>query len=77
MVQMSSTESDSDQSDTRHDLVLMLAELPEKQRLAIEHTRLQGLSIAQTAAATGQSEAAVKVNVHRGLKALSERWASA
>ena len=72
-----STESDSDHSDTRHDLVLMLAELPEKQRLAIEHTRLQGLSIAQTAAATGQSEAAVKVNVHRGLKALSERWASA
>ena len=72
-----STESDSDHSDTRHDLVLMLAELPEKQRVAIEHTRLQGLSIAQTAAATGQSEAAVKVNVHRGLKALSERWASA
>ena len=72
-----STESDSDHSDTRHDLVLMLAELPEKQLVAIEHTRLQGLSIAQTAAATGQSEAAVKVNVHRGLKALSERWASA
>ena len=72
-----STGSDSDHSDTRHDLVLILAELPEKQRLAIEHTRLQGLSIAQTAAATGQSEAAVKVNVHRGLKALSARWASA
>lgn len=72
-----STESDSDHSDSRHDLVLMLAELPEKQRVAIEHTRLQGLSIAQAAAATGQSEAAVKVNVHRGLKALSQRWAGA
>jgi RNA polymerase sigma-70 factor (ECF subfamily) len=71
-----STESDSANSDTRHDLGLMLAQLPEKQRAAIEHTRLQGLSIAQTAAATGQSEAAVKVNVHRGLKALSERWSS-
>jgi RNA polymerase sigma-70 factor (ECF subfamily) len=72
-----STESASGNSDTRHDLALMLAELPEKQRVAIEHTRLQGLSIAQTAATTGQSEAAVKVNVHRGLKTLSERWASA
>lgn len=72
-----STGSDSDHCDTRHDLALILAQLPEKQRLAIEHTRLKGLSIAQTAAATGQSEAAVKVNVHRGLKALSARWASA
>jgi RNA polymerase sigma-70 factor (ECF subfamily) len=55
----------------------MLADLPEKQRVAIEHTRLQGLSIAQTAAATGQSEAAVKDNVHRPLKTLSARWTSA
>ena len=68
------TESESTDSDSRHDLSLMLAELPEKQRLAIEHTRLHGLSVAQTAAATGQSEAAVKVNVHRGLKTLKERW---
>ena len=71
-----STESDSAGSESRHDLALMLADLPEKQRLAIEHTRLQGLSIVQTATALGQSEAAVKVNVHRGLKTLSERWAN-
>ena len=72
-----STDSDSADSDSRHDLGFMLAQLPDKQRQAIECTRLQGLSIAQTAAATGQSEAAVKVNVHRGLKALSERWSQA
>jgi RNA polymerase sigma-70 factor (ECF subfamily) len=45
--------------------------------LAIEHTRLKGLSIAQTASLIGQSEAAVKVNVHRGLKTLSQRWGNA
>jgi RNA polymerase sigma-70 factor (ECF subfamily) len=72
-----STESESADCDSRHDLSLMLAELPEKQRLAIEHTRLQGLSIAQTASLMGQSEAAVKVNVHRGLKTLSQRWGTA
>ena len=77
LTDMLSTESSSEQSNTRHDLALMLADLPEKQRVAIEHTRLQGLSIAQTAAATGQSEAAVKVNVHRALKTLSARWTSA
>lgn len=71
------TEPESADCDSRHDLQRMLAGLPDKQRAAIEHTRLQGLSIAQAAAATGQSEAAVKVNVHRGLKALSQRWAGA
>jgi RNA polymerase sigma-70 factor (ECF subfamily) len=71
------TDSTHSDSDTRHDLDKMLAQLPDKQRLAIEHTRLHGASIAQTALLTGQSEAAVKVNVHRGLKALSKQWSTA
>lgn len=71
------SEDDNNDCDSRHDLAQMLAHLPDKQRLAIEHTRLQGLSIAQTASLTGQSEAAVKVNVHRGLKTLSQRWGTA
>ena len=33
--------------------------------------KLEGLSVAETARATGMSEAAVKVGVHRGLKALA------
>lgn len=53
-----------------------LALLPEKQRTAIECTRLQGLSIDETASMTGQSVAAVKVNIHRGLKFLASRHAS-
>ncbi len=33
--------------------------------------KLEGLSVAEAARATGMSEAAVKVGVHRGLKALA------
>jgi RNA polymerase sigma-70 factor, ECF subfamily len=35
---------------------------------------LQGLSISETAERTGQSEASVKVNIHRGLKTLMAKW---
>ena len=45
-----------------------------RQREAIEHTRLMGLSITETAERTGQSEASVKVNIHRGLKTLMAKW---
>ena len=66
--------SENEVADSRRDLSHMLTLLPDKQRLAIEHTKLQGLSITETATLTGQSEAAVKVNVHRGLKALATQW---
>lgn len=66
--------SDAQALDSQSDLGHMLNRLPEKQRVAIEHTKLQGLSVSETAALTGQSEAAVKVNVHRGLKALTQQW---
>ena len=67
-------DNDAHASETQRDLGQMLAALPAKQRAAIEHTRLQGLSISETARLTGQSEASVKVNVHRGLKALMAKW---
>jgi RNA polymerase sigma-70 factor (ECF subfamily) len=50
----------------------MLSELPDKQRLPIEHTKLEGRSVAEAAQLTGQTEASVKVNIHRGLKDLRE-----
>ncbi|MFZ2989999.1 sigma-70 family RNA polymerase sigma factor [Ideonella sp.] len=62
---------ETDASDARRDLSTLLAQLPDKQRLPIVHTRLEGLSVAETAARTGLSESAVKVGVHRGLKALA------
>ena len=47
----------------------------------IEHaaqvrTQLEGLSVVETARLTGLSESAVKVGIHRGLKALAARFRS-
>lgn len=63
--------SDHDADDARRDLGKLLEQLPDRQRLPIVHMKLEGLSVAETARATGMSEAAVKVGVHRGLKALA------
>lgn len=54
----------------RRDVLKLLGTLPERQRLPILHTQIEGLSVADTARLTGMSEAAVKVGVHRGLKVL-------
>ena len=51
---------------------LLLDELPAKQRDAIRCVKIEGLSIAEAAAQTGQSESSVKVGIHRGLKELEK-----
>ncbi|MBP1850144.1 sigma-70 family RNA polymerase sigma factor [Rhizobium halophytocola] len=56
----------------RLDVERLLDTLPERQRQLIRDVRLEGQSIADTAARTGQSESAVKVGVHRALKALAD-----
>jgi len=63
--------SDNDAADARRDLGKLLEQLPDRQRLPIVHMKLEGRSVAEAARATGMSEAAVKVGVHRGLKALA------
>jgi len=63
--------SDTEASDARRDLTKLLERLPERQRMPIIRMKLEGLSVIETARATGMSEAAVKVSVHRGLKALA------
>lgn len=65
--------SDAEASDARHDLRELLEQLPERQRLPIIHMKLGGLSVAEAARVTGMSESAVKVGVHRGLKALAAK----
>ena len=45
--------------------------IPEKQAEVIAMVKIEGLSIAEASAATGQSESLVKVNIHRGLKKMS------
>ena len=57
--------------DARRDLAKLLEKLPDRQRLPIVHTKLEGRSVVEAARLTGMSEAAVKVGVHRGLKALA------
>jgi RNA polymerase sigma-70 factor (ECF subfamily) len=65
--------TDADGSDARRDVAKLLDTLPDRQRLPIVHMKLTGLSVAETARLTGMSESAVKVNVHRGLKALAAK----
>jgi RNA polymerase sigma-70 factor (ECF subfamily) len=62
---------DTEASDARRDVAKLLATLPDRQRLPIVHVKLEGLSVAEAARLTGMSESAIKVGVHRGMKALA------
>lgn len=55
------------------DVASLLATLPSKQEEAIRLTKLDGYSVEEAAAMTGQSPSGIKVGVHRGLKALAAR----
>jgi RNA polymerase sigma-70 factor, ECF subfamily len=59
--------------DAKRDVMTLLDELPVKHREAILWVKIEGLSVAEAAKKTGQSESLIKVNIHRGLKALAER----
>ncbi|MEG1116259.1 MAG: sigma-70 family RNA polymerase sigma factor [Janthinobacterium sp.] len=63
--------ADAEAAEASRDLGKLLATLPAQQRGAIVHTKLDGWSVRDTAAAMAISEASVKVAVHRGLKALA------
>ena len=47
-----------------------VATLTPKQREAVELVKLRGLSVAEAASTSGQSQGAIKVNVHRALQVL-------
>lgn len=66
-------ESDEEAAHARRDVDKLLAQLPDRHRLPILHVKLQGLSVAETAQLTGLSESAVKVGIHRGIKALAAK----
>jgi len=65
--------SDSEAREARRDLARLLDDLPDGQRLPLLHMKIEGLSVQETAQRTGMSASAVKVGVHRGLKALAAR----
>ncbi len=62
----------SDEQPARRDLGLLLQELPAAQQQAIVLTRIEGLSMQEASERTGVSVAALKVQVHRGLKRLAQ-----
>lgn len=55
----------------RISLERLLSQLPDAQARAIELVKIEGLSVAEAADASGQSESLIKVNIHRGLKKLT------
>ncbi|WP_428826638.1 sigma-70 family RNA polymerase sigma factor [Azonexus sp. IMCC34842] len=63
--------ADSDAAEARRDVNKLIAELPDNLRLPIVHTKLEGLSVKEAADLSGMSESAIKIGVHRGLKALA------
>ena len=57
--------------EARRDVMKLLETLPDRHRLPIVLVKLEGRSVAEAAAATGMSEPAIKVGIHRGLKKLA------
>jgi RNA polymerase sigma-70 factor, ECF subfamily len=64
-------ESDDESVAAHRDVERLLAMLPQKKRDLVRHVKIEGLSTAEAAQRSGLSESAVKVGVHRALKALS------
>ncbi len=62
---------DNVDAESTYDLKRLMHRLPEKMRCSIEAVKLDGQSIAEAAERCGISESGVKVNIHRGLKALA------
>jgi RNA polymerase sigma-70 factor, ECF subfamily len=65
--------ADSDAAEAKRDVHKLLLQLPDRQRLPILYVKLEGLSVAEAAGLTGMSVSAIKVGVHRGLKALAAK----
>jgi RNA polymerase sigma factor (sigma-70 family) len=65
---------DAGDAAARMDVQAALGTLPARAADLIRQVRLDGASIAEAAATSGMSESAVKVSIHRGLKALTARF---
>ena len=63
--------ADASPAESRRDLARLLDTLPDRYRLPIVLVKLEGRSVAEAAEATGMSESAVKVGIHRGVKKLA------
>jgi RNA polymerase sigma-70 factor (ECF subfamily) len=66
-------EDSSAAAEARLDVGRLLDGIPDKRSDLVRRVKIDGQSIADVAAGTGLSEAAVKIGVHRGVKAMSRR----
>jgi RNA polymerase sigma-70 factor (ECF subfamily) len=66
--------NDTDTALIQRDIEQALASLPERTRQLIRQTKIAGLTAAEAGAQTGMSESAVKVSVHRAMKALTAKF---
>lgn len=64
----------SGQIDLALSVRALIANLPERLRRPVELMKFKGFSARETAMMTNTSESSVKVNVHRGLRALARAW---
>ena len=64
---------DSAAAMARLDVERLLDTVPEPTARMIRQVKIEGRSIAEVSEATGLSESAVKVGVHRGIRALATR----
>jgi RNA polymerase sigma-70 factor (ECF subfamily) len=60
-----------DDAESTYDVKRLMERLPKNMRCSIEAVKLDGLSIIEAAERCGLTESGVKVNIHRGLKALA------
>ena len=67
--------SDMAAVESELDLDRLMTRISASTRRAIQYVKLEGLSVSEAAARCGMSESAVKVAVHRGLKALGSQIA--
>lgn len=61
-------------ADATVDSQMLLAGLPERQRRIVEEISLEGRRAAEVAVRLGMSEGAVRVTLHRALKALAAAY---
>src|SRR5882672_4095009 len=62
---------DNVDAESTYDVERLMERLPKNMRCSIEAVKIDGLSIADAAERCGISKSGVKVNIHRGLKALA------
>ncbi len=64
-------QDDNAAAESSHDVRKLLRRLPEKVRCSIECVKPEGRTVAEAAVRCDISESGVKINIHRGLRALA------